>query len=97
MATKKSAARYVVVRAHLAGVHFGKLAGEDGDKITLHNARRAYSWQGALTVSELATTGPKKGSRICVKVSRVVIFGATEMVDATEGAAKAWMLAPDAS
>ena len=87
-------ARFVVLRSNVAGVHFGQLVNsksEPGARV-LKNARRAWSWQGALSCSELATKGPGKGSRICAQVSRVTITIAPgdEMIDATPEAVKAW-------
>lgn len=90
-------ARVVVVRSHLAGVHCGRIVKREGDAVTLRDARRAWSWQGALSCSELATKGPGKGSKICAKVSRVVVLGAIEIIDCAEAASKAWADAPEAS
>lgn len=89
-------ARYVVVRSPQSGVWFGRFVKREGDAVTLRLARRAWSWQGALSCSELAVRGPaKKGSRICIEVPRAVIFGACEVLDATEMACKAWAEAPE--
>ena len=65
----------------------------------LREARRAWSWKGALSCSELAVRGPGEGSRICVRVSRVEITIAPgdEMIDATPEAVAAWKAAPAAS
>jgi hypothetical protein len=90
-------AKCVVVRSHLAGVHFGRLVRREGDRVVLREARRAWSWQGALSVSELAVRGPGKGSKICVTVARVVVFGAIEIIDTTEAARVAWKAAPEAT
>lgn len=50
----------VMVRSANAGVFYGNLVSRDGDEVTLTNARRVYYWNGAATLSELATTGTSK-------------------------------------
>ncbi len=53
-------AKMVMVRSTNAGVFYGKLVSRDGDTVTMKNARRVYYWDGAATLSELATRGPSK-------------------------------------
>jgi len=50
----------VMVRSTDAGVFYGNLVSRDGDEVTLTNARRCWYWNGAATLSELATQGPGK-------------------------------------
>lgn len=87
MATKKktTAGKYVVVRSNMSGVWIGALAGLNGDSVTLTDARKIWSWQGANTTSHLALTGPGKGSRIAPPVT-VAVFGVCEVITATEEA-----------
>ncbi|MDE1904899.1 MAG: hypothetical protein KGH75_00430 [Rhodospirillales bacterium] len=47
----------VMVRSRDAGVHFGELVAQDRDIVTLRNPRRCWYWNGAATLSELATEG----------------------------------------
>ena len=97
MATTDSrGARYVVVRNNQSGVWFGVLASDEGAPLTkLLNARRAWSWQGALSCSALANRGPS-GGEIEAPVIQVIMRAEhdVEIIDATEAARKAWYHAP---
>src|SRR3990167_1225968 len=58
MATKKK--RFVIVRSHTAGVHFGELVSVKKDCVTLKNSRRLWKWSGA-SLSQVASEGPASG------------------------------------
>jgi len=47
----------VLIRANSAGVHFGTLEERNGQEVRLSNARRLWSWRGALSLSEIASKG----------------------------------------
>ena len=69
MAAKKVAEKatpsYVLVRSHLAGVFVGEQIGEaTQDRVVLKNARRIYSWAGALSVDTIARKGVAPGSKL---------------------------------
>lgn len=51
--------REVLVRAHLAGVHFGKLLRVDKFGVTLQDARRLYEWNAGegVALSTVAQVG----------------------------------------
>ncbi len=90
--------RYVVVRNNQSGVWFGVLASEEGAPLTkLLNARRAWSWEGALSCSGLANHGPS-GGKIDAPVIDVTMRAEhdCEMITATEAAREAWYAAPAA-
>lgn len=57
---------WVLVRSNMAGVLFGQLYNKNGSEYTLKNARRIWSWQGALDCSVLATLGPGKPNECVV-------------------------------
>lgn len=59
MATKK-ARKYVIVRAHTAGVHAGYLVSRKGDTVVLADSRRLWRWRGG-SLSEVANYGPANG------------------------------------
>jgi hypothetical protein len=48
---------YVIVRTYSAGCFAGRLVARDGKEVTLADARRLWSWQGATTLSQLASIG----------------------------------------
>lgn len=52
--------KVVMVRSVNAGVFYGKIYSRDGDTVVLKNARRVWYWDGAATLSELATRGTSK-------------------------------------
>lgn len=80
--------RRVVVRSHLSGVWFGTLVAKNGTELTLTNARRFYSWSGALTVATIATSGAGSASRLCAPVN-TIISDFVEINDASDEAVKA--------
>lgn len=53
--------KFVIVRTYSAGVHMGWLARKEstpaGVEVTLENSRRIWKWAGAMTLSDLATSG----------------------------------------
>lgn len=95
MATKKSTERFVILRSNISGVWFGRLVESSPQSRILADARRAWNWQGAISCSELAITGPT-GGKISGPVSRVEVDRGPgdEMCDASEAAVKAWALVP---
>jgi len=52
----------VMVRSGNAGVFYGQLVSREGTEVILKNARRVWYWDGAATLSELATRGTSKPS-----------------------------------
>lgn len=76
----------VIVRTYSAGVHFGTLASRDGKEITLTNARRIWSWEGAFTLSAIALNGVKNTSKLSVAVPEIMLTEAIEIIPCTEAA-----------
>ena len=65
---------FVLIRTYSAGVHFGTLESKDGMEVHLSNARRLWSWTGALSLSEVAMKGIDiKISKISVPVDDIII------------------------
>ncbi len=84
----KKLGKYVIVRTYSAGVFAGNLESRKGKEVVLLNARRIWSWQGAATLSELATRGTSRPTLCkfpCV-VSRVELTEAIEILDVTKAA-----------
>jgi len=85
----------VIVRTYSAGVHYGYLVERNGKEVKLSKSRRIWSWEGAFTLSEIATSGVGKGSKLGVPVA-IVLTEAIEIIDCTPTAAallddfKAW-------
>ncbi|MBU6431611.1 hypothetical protein KGQ29_04565 [Patescibacteria group bacterium] len=71
----------VLVRAGSAGVHYGTLVERDGQELLLSNAKRIWSWKGALSLSEIASSGLNvKESKISVAVDEIILTTAVEVI-----------------
>jgi hypothetical protein len=79
---------YVIIRAEGAGVFAGYLQKEDGDTVVLVKARRLWYWDGASSLSELATHGTAKPTtcKFPCEVSKIKIMNVLEILDCTEKA-----------
>lgn len=66
---------FVIVRTYAAGVHMGYILVNDRQNkiVTLTEGRRIWKWEGAFTLSELATYGSKNPDecRISTRVSKI--------------------------
>jgi hypothetical protein len=73
---------FVLIRTYSAGVHFGTLEECDGNqKVRLSNARRLWSWNGALSLSEVAMKGiDLKNSKVSVPVEEIILLQAVEII-----------------
>ena len=77
-----------MVRTYSAGVFLGEVVSREGKEIHLKNARRMHYWDGAASLSQLATEGTKKPGlcRFPAPVSDVLLTEAIEIIPATEAA-----------
>jgi hypothetical protein len=76
----------VIVRTYSAGVHIGTLVKREGTEVTLSNARRLWKWEGAFTLSAVATQGVKRAnSRISVEVPEILLTQAIEIIPIASG------------
>lgn len=77
-----------MVRTHSAGVFLGTVKERDGKEITLTDARRIWYWDGAATLSQLATEGTRKPQdcKFPAPVAEVLLTEAIEIIPATEAA-----------
>jgi hypothetical protein len=72
---------FVLIRTYSAGVHFGTLISRDGQEVHLSNARRLWSWNGALSLSEVASKGiDLNNSKISVPVEEILLTQAIEIM-----------------
>ena len=78
----------VIVRTYSAGVHFGYLARREGKEVTLERSRRIWRWEGAWTLSEIATKGlDSNRSKVAAPVT-ITLTEAIEIIECTpEGVA----------
>ena len=82
--------KYVICRTYSAGVFAGYLAEINGQVVRLLEARRLWKWDGAASLSELATMGTRKPNECkfpCV-VPEVTLLQAIEIIPVTLEAKK---------
>jgi len=80
--------RVCMVRTYSAGVFLGTLKERNGIEVTLTDARRMWYWDGAASLSQLATTGTSKPNncKFPAPVAEVLLTEAIEIIPATEAA-----------
>ena len=84
----------VIIRASRAGVFFGTLKEKRetpaGVEVVLSDSRRLWFWNGAASLSQLATEGTKRPDdcKFTVKVSEHNIMQVIEIIPCTEEAVK---------
>lgn len=79
---------YKIVRTYSAGVFAGEIESREGKEVVMRNACRIWFWDGAATLSQLATDGTSKPAKCkfpCA-VDRVVLTEAIEILDVTDKA-----------
>ena len=89
--------RYCMVRTKSAGVFAGTVVSLEGSQATLRDARRIWSWEGAASLSQLATYGTSK-PRACkfpCSVAEVMLFEVIEIIPITEEAARSIAVVPE--
>jgi hypothetical protein len=86
MTTKK----LFIVRTYSAGVFFGEITKRGGQEVTMKNARRLWYWEGAASLSQLATDGTSKpkGCKFPVAVPVVILTQAIEILSVSAKAAE---------
>ena len=80
----------VIVRADRAGVFFGEIKERNGSEVVMTNVRRLWYWDGAASLSQLATEGVSKPQycKFTVVVTKMTILGVIEIIPCTEQAVK---------
>lgn len=81
---------YCMVRTYSAGVFAGYIAKRDGKEAVLKNARRIWYWDGAASLSQLATDGTSKpdNCKFPCAVDEVTLTEVIEIIPITEKAKK---------
>ena len=84
-----------VIRADRAGVFFGKVISKTVtpggfNEVELADVRRLHYWDGAASLSQLATEGVKapQNCRFTVMVPEMIVSGVIEIIPASEEAIK---------
>ncbi len=78
--------RYCMVRTNSAGVFAGTVESRNGKEVVLSNARRIWYWDGAASLSQLATSGTSKpkNCKFPEPVAEVLLTEAIEIIPITE-------------
>ena len=78
----------VIVRGDRSGVFFGTLAAKEGREVKLTNCRRIWYWDGAASISQLATEGVNKpyDCKFTVTVDEIIVMDAIEIIPCTDKA-----------
>ena len=76
---------YCIVRSARAGVFAGTVTSRNGQEVTMTNARRIWYWDGAASLSQLATDGTSKpeNCKFPAAVPSVLLFEVVEVLPAT--------------
>ncbi len=84
-----SVGRYCVVRSYAAGVHVGIVHSvtdsASGREVCLRDTRRIWSWQGALSCTEISALGIT-GGKISIAAAENFINQVVEIIPAKKGA-----------
>lgn len=78
----------VIIRGDRSGVFYGTLAGKKGTEVKLSNCRRLWYWEGAASISQLASEGTQNpgGCKFTVTVSEIIITDVIEIILCTDTA-----------
>lgn len=80
--------RYCMVRTYSAGVFAGTVQSRNGKEVVLTDARRIWYWDGAASLSQLATDGTSKpgNCKFPAPVAEVLLTEAIEIIPITDKA-----------
>ena len=82
--------KHYIVRTRDAGVFMAVIVSRNGDEAVLNDARRIWYWEGAASLSELATLGPSKpeSCKFPAAVPTMTILGVIEIIPVSHQAKK---------
>lgn len=80
----------VIIRGDRSGVFFGTLVARVEREVTLNNCRRIWYWEGAASISQLASEGTQKPDKcmFTIAVDSIVILDTIEIIPCTDKAIK---------
>ena len=78
--------KYYIVRGQYSGVFAGFISKRNGREVTLNNVRRLWYWEGAQTISQLASSGTMKADecKFSVPIQEMTVLDAVEIDACTE-------------
>ena len=77
-----------IIRCDRAGVFYAEIKERRGSEADLVNARRLWYWDGAASLSQLATEGTKapRNCKFTVTVPSMTVLGVIEIIPCTKEA-----------
>jgi len=77
--------KYQIVRTYSAGVFAGYVEKRKGQEVVMSKARRIWYWEGAASLSQLATEGTTKpeNCKFPCEVESITLLQAIEIIDCT--------------
>ena len=78
----------VIIRSDRAGVFYGEIKERNKDEVVMTNVKRLWYWDGAASLSQLATEGVTRPNncKFTVTVPEMTILGVIEIIPCTEKA-----------
>lgn len=78
----------VIIRADRAGVFYGEIKKRNKDEVVMTDVKRLWYWDGAASLSQLATEGVTRPNncKFTVTVPEMTILGVIEIIPCTEKA-----------
>ena len=75
-----------IIRTEKAGVFFAEVKERNGQEAVLVNCRRLWHWDGAASLSQLATEGTKNPSncKFTVTVPQMTVIGVIEIIPCSD-------------
>ena len=85
-----------IIRTEKAGVFFAEVKKRNGQEAVLVNCRRLWHWDGAASLSQLATEGTKNPSncKFTVTVPQMTVIGVIEIIPCSDVAINAINIVP---
>ena len=86
----KNETNKVIIRADRAGVFYGEIAERRGSEVDMVNCRRLWYWDGAASLSQLATEGVKApdNCKFTVAVPSMTVLDVIEIIPCSMKAVK---------
>lgn len=88
---------YYIIRCDRAGVFAANIKERNGDEAVLTNCRRLWYWDGAASLSQLATDGVTRpgNCKFTVTVPEMTVLGVIEIIPCSEKAEKIIKAVPE--
>ena len=89
--------KYYIVRGDRSSVFCGHIVERNGQEVTMTDARRIWSWEGACSLSQMANEGVKRPNecRFSGPVDELLILDAVEILTCTTAAAENLRAVPE--